>query len=235
MQTTSLPNIVPLQKDIHAGVRIDDTDMSQLAGQHLAPVILHEFTRLASEYPVAFVKNVETGQFQSVCVLGVKPKENRFIKDGRWLGGYLPMSLRQAPLCLVPAAGNSEQFMVGINETSSRISLDQGQPLFTENGEETEYFHARRQALIDYFENERVSQQITQFIAQSGLLVEQEVTLNSQGENLVINGVYIIDEQKLGALSDTDFLSLRNKGVLPALYAQLISLQQLQRLADMAS
>jgi hypothetical protein len=227
--------VAPLQKDVHAKVKINDSNMAHVQDQHIAPVILHEFTRLAAEYPVAFVKNVDTGQFQSVCILGVKPKQNCFIKLGQWQGGYVPMSLRQAPFFLVPAAENAEQLIVGINETSPRVDLEQGQALFSDTGEETDYLKMRRQALIDYFEDERVSQQITHYLASLGLLIEQEISLSVAGENVKISGVYIVNEEKLGALSDEEFSSLRKKGVLPAIYAQLISLQQLQRLALLAS
>jgi hypothetical protein len=45
-----------------------------------------------------------------------------------------------------------------------------------------------------------------------------------------IAGCYVINEERLNNLSDDRFLELRKKRYLPAIYAQLISLAQIERL-----
>jgi SapC len=45
-----------------------------------------------------------------------------------------------------------------------------------------------------------------------------------------IAGCYVINEERLNNLSDERFLELRTKRYLPAIYAQLISLAQIERL-----
>ena len=224
--------IVPLQKEVHAQVKINDRNMEHVQNQHIVPVIFHEFARVATEYPIVFVKNTDSGRFQPVCVLGIKPSENNFVKNQQWVSGYVPASVRQAPLCLVPEPGNENNFLIGINETSSRISLEQGEALFNNNGDESDYLKARKETLVELFEKEQVSQQLTQMFADMGLFVEQEIKFNLDGENLAINGVFIIDEDKLNSLPDDEFLQLRKRGVLPAIYAHLISMHQLDRVAS---
>ncbi len=43
--------------------------------------------------------------------------------------------------------------------------------------------------------------------------------------------IYLVSEQKLAKLANDEFISLRERGYLPAIYAHLGSLHQLQRLA----
>ena len=46
-----------------------------------------------------------------------------------------------------------------------------------------------------------------------------------------ITGSYVINEERLNNLSDTLFLNIKAKGYLPAIYAHLTSLSQIERLA----
>jgi hypothetical protein len=48
-----------------------------------------------------------------------------------------------------------------------------------------------------------------------------------------ITGCYVINEERLNNISDERHLELRNKRYLPAIYAQLISLAQIERLVTL--
>ena len=165
--------ISPVQSEIHARVKINDLNMEHVADQHMLPVTLHEFAAAGAHYPVAFVKNSETGKFQTVCIISTTPKTNNIVKNGQWQGSYMPLIVRNSPLCLVVTEENQDQFLIGINETSPRVNLDTGEQLFTAEGAETDYFQQRKQALINYYEMEQASQAITQYFADMGLLQEE--------------------------------------------------------------
>lgn len=227
--------ITALQKEIHSKIKINDANMLHVADQHMVPVLLHEFVKAAAEYPLVFVKNSETGQFQAVCLLGLKPKENKFVSKESWVGGYIPLGVRHNPLCLITQAEDTNQFLIGINETSLRIGLESGDALFTPEGEETEYFIQRKNALIDYYEKEQIGQAIIQLLLEFDLLIAETVSVTTQKENLTLNGFYIISEDRLNALPGDKFLQLREKSLLPVIYAQMFSLQQLHRLATFSS
>ena len=53
------------------------------------------------------------------------------------------------------------------------------------------------------------------------------------GEKRNINGLYLIDEQKLNQLSDEAFLELKKRGILGPIFGHLGSLNQVNRLARM--
>jgi hypothetical protein len=45
-----------------------------------------------------------------------------------------------------------------------------------------------------------------------------------------INGCYVLNEERLNSLSTEGFVELREKRYLPAIYAHLVSLAQIERL-----
>jgi hypothetical protein len=48
-----------------------------------------------------------------------------------------------------------------------------------------------------------------------------------------ITGCYVINDERLNNVSDERHIELRNKRYLPAIYAQLISLAQIERLVTL--
>ncbi|HBF45668.1 MAG TPA: multidrug transporter, partial [Shewanella frigidimarina] len=69
-----MPNqITLLEQTKHGDLKLTPSDFSHVAEQHIVPVTLHEINRAATEYPIVFVKNSDTNEFQSVAMLGLKP------------------------------------------------------------------------------------------------------------------------------------------------------------------
>jgi hypothetical protein len=48
-----------------------------------------------------------------------------------------------------------------------------------------------------------------------------------------VTGCFVVNEEKLNAFDDATFLELRRRGYLPAIYAHLMSLPQIERLVQM--
>lgn len=225
--------IVPLQQEIHGRVGINDQNFIHVQDQHLIPIVFHEFIQVSQEFPIVFVKNALTGHYQAVCVVGIESGNNLFATESHWGAKYLPLSVRNAPFCLIPEGQESDRMLIGINETSARVLINGGEKLFSESGQETAYLCARKSALIDYFEKEQVSELLTQVLVGKGLLSPQTLNLNLAGNALSLNGIYIVDESKLNSLSNEDFLDLRDKGLLPSIYAHLLSGQRWSDLANL--
>lgn len=224
--------IHPLNKSRHVSIRLRDASpFEHVKTQHMVPVVLHEFVRLAAEYPLGFVKNTETGQFQPVAILGLSPGENLFFSASGWRSGQVPGFITHYPLMLTPDIFNPDQLVVAINESSNLIG--DGNLLFTEQGDETPYLQQRKQSLVDYYEKDLSSKSIVDFLAKNKLLKQQSINVQLNGQNFVINGVYVIDEQMLQQLNHESFIELRDRGLLPAIYAQLASIHQLQKLVKL--
>ena len=94
--------VQPLHNEKHANTKIQNgINIEFMKSQHLVPVVAHEFARIANEFPMAFVKNNESGQFQAVALFGLEPGENLFIQDDKWTAAFAPMSMTRYPLGLV--------------------------------------------------------------------------------------------------------------------------------------
>ncbi|WP_394226450.1 SapC family protein [Pseudoalteromonas spongiae] len=224
--------VKPLHNVEHKDVKIKNGFNTDLVkDQHLVPVVAHEFARVANEYPIVFVKNNESGEFQPVAMLGLEPGENLFIKDGKWQGAYLPHALTRYPLVLSKNPENEDQLFVGINESSDLVNKEEGNALFDEKGEETDYLKRRKEGLIAFVEFSQVTAAFTKFLADKELLIPQTLTLEIKGEKRDINGIYLIDEKKLNEMADDEFLELRKRGYLPPIYSFLTSMPQVNRLA----
>lgn len=225
-------SIKPLHNEVHGKVKIKNgVNVDFLKDQHLVPLVAHEFSRAANEFPIVFVKNQESGEFQPVAMLGLEPGENLFVKDDKWEGGYLPHAATRYPFALIPNPQDKEKLLVAILEDSKLVNEEEGNALFDEKGEETDYLKARKEGLIRYVEFAQVTANFTKTLADKELLVPQTLTLEIKGEKRDINGIYLIDEKKLNELSDEAFLELRKRGFLAPIYSFLTSMPQVNRLA----
>lgn len=224
-------DIVPLQVDVHSRIRINDSHMAHVSEQQVIPILFQEFLMAARHYPIVFVKNADTGMFQSVCVLGIKPGENKFVKGDRWVSGYVPQIAKNAPFYLVGNEEDQNRLHVGIDETSPRIDLDKGELVFDAAGNETDYFRARKENLVAYLDHEAITRNIIDLLTEMDLFAHQHLSVQVDGENLSIKGVYIVDEDKLAQLSDDKVLTLHKNGLFAPIYAHLMSLHQLSHVA----
>ncbi|SFC64885.1 SapC family protein [Pseudoalteromonas denitrificans] len=229
-------NIQPLRSKEHAKTKIKNglnVEFTKL--QHLVPVVAHEFSRVANEYPLVFIKNGESGEFQPVVVFGLEPGENLFMKDDKWQGAYIPHALTRYPFVLSTNPNDETKLLVGINESSDLVNEDEGHALFDEKGEETDYLKRRKESLINFIEFSQVTAGFSKYLAEKELLIAQTLTLEIKGEKRDINGIHLIDEKKLNELSDEDFLDIRKRGFLGPIYSFLTSLHQINRLAKLKS
>ena len=227
--------LTPLSNSGHKSLKVlEDTSLIAFKEQHLIPVTYQEFAKAAAEFPVVFVKHPETGQLRSVIMAGVKPGQSLYAGQENWPGIYIPSICRLAPFGLLPNE-ETQQDDLAIDLDSALVQEQEGLALFDENGEDSEFLKARRAQIQEHIEAERVGGAITQQLMALELFTEQRVSLTIHGEKIDLSGVYTIDDSKLQQLDQDTFLDLRKRGILPALYAQMGSMLQLQRLAKLAN
>jgi SapC len=234
MATVEAPKIVPLRSDVHGKLKVRELGtFEHVKSAHMVPVTAHEFARLGAEYPIVFVKNSDTDQFQSVALLSLKVGENLFVNEDQWKGVFVPTAIRNHPFVLAPAGEKKEQLMVGLIENSPVVGEEEGNALFSESGEESEYLKAKKEALVGYLESDQMTKAFITILSEKELLTSQNVTVNAGSEKINLNGIYMVDEKKLGELSEEDFADFRKRGFLAPMYAQLASMHQFSRLAKM--
>ncbi|WP_448553379.1 SapC family protein [Thalassotalea montiporae] len=223
----------PLNAVDHGKVKINPSrHFAHVEKEQIVPLIVHEFASTAAEMPIVFVKNSETGEFTPVAILGFEQGENLFYGQ-QWLASYVPAVIMHHPFALMPAQDNPEQMQLVISETDEVLNGTEGEALFNEAGEETQYLEQRKNALGKYFENTFITKGFVNFLVEKALIVEQTLNLEVNGQKRQLNGIHLIDEKKLNALPDEDFLEMKKRGYLSPIYAHLLSMQQFNNLAKL--
>jgi hypothetical protein len=115
------------------------------------------------------------------------------------------------------------------------VNTETGHPLFNEDGSESDFLKARVEIMREFFQQSQTTRVFNKALADMDLLVPQTLTIKLEGKPREITGIYIVDEKKLNSLSDEQLLDLNKRGMMPAIYAHLMSLQQVQRLGDRAN
>jgi alanine-alpha-ketoisovalerate/valine-pyruvate aminotransferase len=64
------------------------------------------------------------------------------------------------------------------------------------------------------------------------LLVPKTIALQEKTNKQVLDGLWVVDEEKLAALSEVQIVELHRNGYLAAIHAHLISLNNVGRLAE---
>lgn len=223
--------IIALNNQEHKRLRVrPPSTFEYLANAHMLPLVVQECGHAGSDYPVLFVKNEEDGQFQLVALLGLSPGENLFVVDGQWHGLYMPAIIQNDPFKVITDQRNPDKLMIGLDTDSELVQETEGEALFDESGNETDYLKSRKDSLVQYFQDNRLTRAFGAVLAKLDLLITRDLIVRVGDHEINIAGLHTVDETRLSELPDENFNELRERGFLPAIYAQLFSLNQVHRL-----
>jgi hypothetical protein len=190
-----------------------------------------EFNEACKEYPIVFTRS-GNGKVVPVAVLGLREKENLCLDaQDRWVGRYLPAFLRRYPFVLAEVPGQS--LAVCIDEAYPGLSDTEGQALFDEKGQETPFLKQTLEFLTQYQHEYARTEAFCKKLEDNGLLKETNARANLRdGRVFTVNGLLVVDEKKLLELPDATVLALFRSGEMHLITAHLLSLSNIQRLAD---
>lgn len=226
--------MVPINKERHAGKKVRASEDFRFASKfHLAYVTIHEFARAAASYPLVFLEDKESDQFRPVALMGLDAGENLFVdSQGQWAGSYIPAIIRRYPFALTKAA-EADRFIVCVDEASDLLSDTEGAALFDEQGNATQVVENVKRYLSELQQMDTLTHEFSRLLVQNNLLTPLNMRVNAANQVRNITGCYVINEERLNNFNDVKFNEFRQKGYLPAIYAHLISLSQIERLADL--
>lgn len=226
--------VVPVNRERHARTRIREMKGFGFAAKfHIAYVTMHEFSRAAAVYPIVFVEDKDKDAFRPVALLGLDAGENLFVgADGKWEASYVPAIIRRYPFALA-ATGSEGQFTICIDEGSELVSDGEGSPLFDDKGEPTAVIDNVKRYLSELQQMDQLTQQFSAWLKENNMLTPLNMRVRDHDKVKNIAGCYVVNEERLNNLSDDRYLELRAKRFLPAIYAQLISLAQVERLMSL--
>lgn len=223
--------LVPVNKERHASKKVKPVDGFGFASNfHIASVMVHEFVRAAAIYPVVFLEDKEQDEFRPVVLLGLDAGENLFVDgEGKWQASYIPAIIRRYPFALA-STGQENQFTVCIDEGSALVNDDEGVPLFTPDGEPAEALENVKRYLGELQQMDAFTKAFCKYLAEHNMFTPLNMRVRQADQVKNIAGCYVINEERLNNLSNERFLEMREKRYLPATYAHLGSLAQIERL-----
>jgi hypothetical protein len=226
--------VVPVNKERHANKKVRMSSDFKFASKfHVAYVTLHEFARAASIYPVVFLEDKANDEFRPVVLMGLDAGENLFVDaNGQWSASYIPAIIRRYPFALSKAQ-EEDRFIVCVDEASELLSDTEGAALFDEQGNPTQVIENVKRYLGELQQMDQMTHEFSQFLVHNNLLTPLNMRVNAANQVRNITGCYVINEERLNNFTDAKFLEVRQKSYLPAIYAHLISLSQIERLATL--
>jgi hypothetical protein len=233
-------SLVALDRHKHSG-RAIAAGLNQAWSAKLNSVFLNlvELPKACADYPIAFVRDQNNGEYLPVAVLGLRSGDNLFVDDkGKWrVRAYLPAYIRRFPFCIaeMPAEGGAEpQRLICVQEDQLSPS---SKPYFDAKGEATEEWKPI-QDLIELAESARQqTRAFTRRLEAFGLLTPFDALAlpRGGGQQMRLQGLHRVDEEKLNLLGAREQKLLMRKGELRAVYAHLLSLENFGKLLDMTA
>ncbi len=226
--------MVPVSLERHQQKKVRSTvGFSYASDFHIAYVTMHEFARASAVYPIVFLEEPTLKGFRPVVLMGLESGENLFVgQHGSWSASYIPAMIRRYPFAL--SKGEQEgRFVVCLDEESPLLSETEGAALFDDKGQPTQVIENVKRYLSELQQMDFVTQEFVKFLQSHKLLTSLSMRVNTASQVKNITGCYVINEEELDKLGDEVFKQLREKKYLPAVYAHLLSMPQIERLIQL--
>jgi hypothetical protein len=206
------------------------TNYTFAAADTVIPLVGAEISKVVPVMPIGFVKQ-EAG-YQLVAITSLQRGQNLYVApDGKWMGTYIPSTLRAYPFRLVKPE-NAEKSVLCVNEESGLVveSTEEGNEFFDDQNQPTQGIKDILNFLSEVETNLLVTEGAVNALDDAGLITPWKLNLK-QGEKVVpVEGLFRVDEAALNKLDGEGFLTLRKAGGLATAYAQLFSMNQLTML-----
>lgn len=223
-----------LNRERHRNLKLDASKGNFLFAAKTNSLLLAttELIDAAASYPVVFVGK-EGGPYTLAAMVGLNNEENLFVDAaGIWdAGSYVPAFARRYPFVLSGGADADADLAVCIDEAFAGFNDVDGQPLFDAEGKETPLLASA----IDFLRHFHAEMQNTNAFAERlstlGLLIPRSFEVQRDGTKRVVDGVVMIDAEKLAALDDATVLTMVRNGDMALAHAHLLSIKQIPHLA----
>lgn len=223
---------VPLNRDQHRQLRLAPAPglFGFARGTNSVLIAGAELPLAALDFPCVFI--TADGGYGLAALVGLRDHENLFVQaDGSWArGAYLPAFFRRYPFVLSEAGGDPT-LTVCIDRGCPGLNTEKGEALFDAEGRETPWLEEIKRFLVGFRQEMRVSRDFANHLAALGLLQDGAIEYSRDGQSAALRGFKTVSEARLRALDGATLSDLATRGWLGWIYAHLLSINQVQRLA----
>tara|TARA_B100000575_G_scaffold277418_1_gene263725 strand:- start:2083 stop:2898 length:816 start_codon:yes stop_codon:yes gene_type:complete len=226
-------NWEPISKKSHIGIGIKQRpNFLEFGDKPIIPISTFELKAAITCLPVVFAK--QGNKFQLVGLFGVQKNSNLFVNsNGEWHLDFLPSILRLGPFAL----GNIRdgKFIVFLDKNSPQVvSQSDGFRIFTEDGNETEFFRANLEILENIKRSNTFIETIGDLLLEADLMEAFSIKAqNGNDEETSLPKLWRVNIDKFTGLNDETFLKLRKAKALEIIYGHLYSMFCITKLQRM--
>ncbi len=227
---------VPLNRTQHKDLRLKGIPSLRFASNvHSVPLTGVEFPAAARDLPILFAGN-SMEEAGPMALLGLRQNENLFIEgDGQWAANtYIPAFVRRYPFVLAekPADQEGDDFTVFLDEAYEGFGSDDGERLFKEDGTDSDMLKNAVNFLGEFQQHVARTQWFMEQLRKHDLLEPRNIRLEKDGKAINLNGLYVVSEEKLRKLDEKTSHEFLKEGVFGWIYAHLLSLANIDRVAQ---
>ena len=229
--------LVELSRSEHAGLRIRaDLVEASAATQHLIPIVVSEFRKAATQYPIVFSKNPETGRFAPYVLNGLAVQENLFWSGTELDVAYVPLNVRRQPFFvgMDDAPNGPATNVLCIDLDSPCLDGSGAKMIVNPDGSDSAYLTGILSILGELVAGKKATEQFIASLLSLDLLapIVLDIVLDD-GTPLQVQGLYGLDDEKFRQLDPAEIASLWRSGYLDLIYAVSIASGQIFKLIRM--
>jgi hypothetical protein len=216
-------------------LRRDGDDNARFATLNSMFIVVGEVGEACKEYPVVWIEAGTDAsgvrQVAPIAVFGLAKGQNLCLEGGTWRTAYLPVLLRMYPFAL--ARSGDVQYAICRDGRSSRLSLDDGEPLFEADGTPTALtLDIQRQLEQVEMEVERTRLMGLELLRLDLLREMRFQATLPEGGSVGADGFLTIDEKRFAELPDAELPKMHKSGLLRLVHGHQSSLSNMRRLAQ---
>ena len=216
----------PLNSGQHSKMKLKRQQTIPHVGQvHAIPVTTDEFIPAQRHYPIIFSAGENS---VPLALMGLNEGVNTFIdSEGKPIdeGAYMPAYLRRFPFMLAKLRPDSDELSLCFDPTSGSLDENEGDALF--DGDQPSELTRNILAFCEQFETAgQRTHAFMEELQKAELLMEGEVSVQPEGaaQPFVYRGFRMVDEEKLRNMRGDELRKLNQNGILPLIFAHLMSL-----------
>lgn len=228
-----MPHIQVISRERHAQQRWQRySSYAFAAHEAVVPLAAAELPKAAMSLTLAFAE--QQGVFVPVAVLGLQPGSNLWVgADGHWGAPYIPAAWRGYPFLL--ARTEDGQQVLCIDEESGLLTAGpEGERFFNDDGQPVQATLDILSFLTQTEQSRAAAVQACAALARHQLIRPWPITVKNDAGEQQIEGLFQVDEAALNQLPGEALQELARAGALGVAYCQLLSMQHLPVLGQLA-
>jgi len=227
-------HLVELSRQDHSELKINSgLAEASAARQHLIPIVASEFRKAATQYPIVFANNAETGRFAPFVLNGLEPEENLFWSGTKLDAAYVPLNIRRRPFFVgmaEPSSGATDNVLC-IDIESSCITASGSKSIVNADGSDSPYLKEILSIIGQLVDGQKRTSSFINTALSLDLLcpIVLDIVLED-GKSLHVEGLYSIDEDRFRSLGKDKVEILWNEGLMDLIFSVIISTGQISNL-----